>query len=165
MARVIENEELYETWRNETQGMIVLKRVARTGELVDEILTAGKVIHLTPAERRMNQELFAEESYDFFKNGTLSPVRLIETEEDAAQLRSNPNHVSEDEMRSLFKSRSLKAFQERVDQITNPVALNKLLKLAEAEDATIKQVDTIKGRLEKVSPSLFSEVRTVGGPR
>lgn len=165
MARVIENEDLYETWRNETQGMVVLKRVSRTGDLTDEVLTAGKVIHLTPAERRMNQELVAEEAYDYFTNGTLSPVRLIETEEDAAELRTNPNHISEDEMKGLFKSRSLKAFQERVDQITNPVALNKLLRLAESEDATIKQVDAIKGRLEKVSPSLFSEVKTVGGPR
>lgn len=164
MARVIENEDLYEAWKNESAGIVVIKRVARTGELTDELLTAGKVIHLTPSERRMNQETFADPGYDFFTNGTLSPVKLVETAEDVEQFKGNPNHLSEDEMRGFFKSKAIKAFESRVEGITNPIALNKLLAIATEEDATLRQVQVIKGRLEEVAPSLYSSIETISGP-
>ncbi len=164
MARVIENEDLYESWRNESQGIVVVKRVARTGEITDEMITGGKVIHLTPAERQMNEELFASAEYNYFENGTLSPVRMVETAKDAEKFKGNPNHLTEDEMRGIFKSRSVKNFSERVSQITNPIALNKLMALAEEEDATMKQVEAIKTRLEEVAPSLVNRIETVAGP-
>lgn len=162
--RVIENEDLYETWKNESKGTVVIKRVGRTGELVDEIVTGGKTIHLTPSERRLNQESFAEEEYDCFKNGTLSPVKLIETAEDAAQFIGNPNHLGESEMSEFFKDRrAVKALEERVAQISNPIALEKLVEVAIAEDASVRQLEIVKARLEEVAPSLYQEVQTVAG--
>lgn len=165
MARVIENEELYETWKNESEGVVVLKRVSRTGEIVDETLTAQRVMHLTPAERRMNQELYAQEEYDVFMNGTLSPVKLIENAADVEQFKGNPNHLSEDEMRAFFKTKAVKGFEERVAQITNPIALKKLMAISADEDATVRQVEIVKARLEEVAPSLYSSIETVGGPK
>ena len=163
--RVIENEDLYEAWKNEGEGIVFVKRVSRTGELTDEMIAGGKTIHLTPAERRLNEELFAEVEYNFFRNGVLSPVKLIEDAADVDELKGNPNHLTEDDLRKLFKDRrATKAFEERIAQITNPIALKKLIAIASDEDASLKQLEIVKARMEEVAPSLYSTVETVAGP-
>lgn len=150
-AKQVENKQ-FETWQNATRGLVVLKKYNQRGDLGDEVVTAGRSIHITPTERRINQEMAANEDLDMFKNGTLAPLRIIDTEEDAKEIASNPNILSESEMKELFAGH-WKAFDTRVNQIKNPQTLERMLEVASELDAKVRQVETIKERLAEVSPS------------
>lgn len=167
MPRVVDDSSGMETWKNATRSTVVLRRFDRTGKLTDEVVRGGSVFHITPDERRLNQEIAASDDLDMFQNGLLAPVKLIESAEDVEQFKSNPNHMSEDDMLALLQSRSAKAFQERVSNITNPVTLKRLLEMAAQSDeanATVKQVEFVTARLQEVSPSLYTEVQTMLAP-
>jgi len=155
-----------ETWKNATRSTVVLKRFDRAGRLTDDVIRGGQTFHITPDERRLNQEIAATDDLDMFQNGLLAPVKLIETAEDVEQFKSNPNHMSEDDMLALLQSRSAKAFRDRVSEITNPVTLKRLLEMAQTEEAnaTVKQVEFVSSRLQEVSPSLYTEVQTMLAP-
>jgi hypothetical protein len=98
-----------------------------------------------------------------FQNGLLSPVKLIEGTEDVAQFASNPNHISEDEMVDLLNGKPLKAYQDRIAQMTNAVTINRMLELAESEDtnATVKHVQALEARRKELQPELYQEIETV----
>lgn len=155
----------YEQWENTTAGRVSLKFYNQLGMLQDKIIDSHRKFQITPKERKLNQEMAADSDLDHFANGIFAPVRLIETADDIEEIRSNPNLVSEDDMKELLTKRSAKAFQERVEAIKNPYALTRMLELAHNDDnATAKQVAIIEARLREVSPSTFVEVQTVGGP-
>lgn len=168
MARIIEDSSLYETWKNVTAGTVVLRKIDRNGELIHEVITGGRTIHVTPTERRLNQEQCATDELDFFQNGILTPVRLIEGAEDVEKIRGNPNHMSEDDMAELFKAKGLKAFQEKVESVSNPITLNRMVEIAKAEEvnATMRQVQILEARLADVTEVevAVNEVETVGRP-
>lgn len=168
MARIIEDSSLYETWKNVTAGTVVLRKIDRNGELIHEVITGGRTIHVTPTERRLNQEQCATDELDFFQNGILTPVRLIEGAEDVEAIRGNPNHMSEDDMANMFKTKGLKAFTEQVDSVTNPIALERMVEIAKAEEvnATVRQVQILEARLADISEVEVEvhEVETISGP-
>lgn len=162
--RVIENEDLYETWRNESAGSVLIHRVGRiAGELKGELIHGHQTFHITPAERRMNEETFAEPSFNFFTNGTFTPVKLIESAEDFEKFKGNPNHLGEADMREFFKGKASKAFKDRIDSISNPIALARLLEVAKEEDATVGQVEYVKSRLNEISPATYTEHEVIQG--
>lgn len=163
MARIIDDPTKYETWRNVTEGTVWLQRFNRKGELQDELIVGPRTFHITPAERRLNQEMAADETLDHFSNGVFVPVKLLEGDEDNETIQTNPNHIGEADMKALLNTKQWKAFQSKVGEISNPITLRRLLEIARAEDATIKQVELIQGRLKTVAPSLASEVTNVGG--
>jgi hypothetical protein len=104
----------------------------------------------------MNQELAASEEQDVFLNGVLQPVRLLEDAEDFERLKASPNHVSEDDVRSMFRLKAA-AFTERLSQISNAAALERLMEIARSEevDATLRQFEAIQARLAAVAPSIY----------
>lgn len=155
-----------ETWQNVTAGRVVINRLDHRGDLTKtDIIDPGKKFNLTTEERRMNQELAARADMDVFSNGTLQPVRILEDVEDAREIASNPNLMPESEMRSLMKH-TIKAdtFRDRIAGVTNPAALDRLLAIAEEEDATVSKVEVIRAQIREHSPDLFAERVTVGGP-
>lgn len=163
-AEVVDAE--YEQWENTTAGRVSLKFYNQQGILQDKLIDSHRKFQITPKERKLNQEMAAGADLDHFANGIFAPIRLIETSDDVEQIRSNPNLVSEAEMKELFGAKkSLKAFQERVDAITNPYALTRMLELAQTDDsATAKQVAAVEERLKVVSPSTYQEITQMGGP-
>jgi len=167
MARIVEDESKYEAWKNATRSTVVLKKIDRSGNLIDEVIRGGRTFNLTPDERRLNQEIASTDKLDMFQNGLLSPVRLIEGATDVEKFKETPNHISEDEMAALITGQSQKAFTERVTAITNPVTLKRMLEIAESDevDATVKRAKFLSERLNELSPSLYTEVSTVRGPQ
>lgn len=164
MHRVIEDDSNFETWRNSTRGRIVLKRLDRTGALVDEMIGGGKTFHITPGERRLNQEMVASEDMDAFQNGFLTPVRLIETSEDTAVLKANPNLITESDMAELFKQRAVAKFSESISGVSNSIVLERMLEIANSDEvnASVKQVEALKQRLAAIQgPDAVSEAQMV----
>ncbi len=156
-TRVIEEPDAdqLETWMNVTKGRVVLRRVGSLGQIRHEMVGGGKTVHITPQERRMNQEVAANEDLDFFLNGTLQPIHLEEGE-DTEALRNNPNLWGDDEqVRRLFKAGS-DVFAERLSIIKNSSALERLKELAYQDEtgATVAQARMIDARLAQVAPSV-----------
>lgn len=141
-----------EVWENSTKGRIGVLKFDRRGDLRNELIRPGAKVHLTPDERQINQERAADNSLDVFQNGFLVPVRLLDGTEDAKEIASNPNLMSESDLRALF-GKQWKAFGAQVAQISNQITLQRLLALADEDDvnATVKQVAIIRDRLAEVS--------------
>lgn len=151
----------FETWKNATLGRVVLKKYNQRGELSDEMMPGGKVFHIKPAERRINQEMAALPELDMFQNGQLTPVRLIDTEEDAKEIASNPNLLSESEMRDLFKGH-WKTFESKVSEVSNLTTLERLLQVANEVDAKVRQVEVIQARIAEINPVEHVEINHAG---
>lgn len=141
----------HETWKNNGAGRHFLKTLNSKGEFTDLRIDGNKTFHISPEDRRINQEIAANEELDMFKNGAFSPVRLIESDEDTQEIASNPNLMTEDDMKAIFKG-NWKVFDKQVADISNSRTLDRLLEVAHDIDATVRQVDAIRSRQQKLSP-------------
>lgn len=152
----------YEVWENAGKGRVAIQKLDQRGLKRTEIVAGGRKFHVTPRERRMNQELVALESMDVFINGTLRPVRMIEGTEDAKEIASNPNHLSESDMVTLLKSH-YKTFDDRLESITNIGTVERLLELAETDEvgATVRTVSRLRDRLAALNPTQVMETTHV----
>lgn len=128
-----------ETWANPGRGDIYILTYDPSGrELRSTPVRAGAKITLTIEERKINQDRAWSSKADIFTNGSLVPVRLVDTAEDYHEIASNPNLMSEDDMKGLFKLTGPK-FKERLDEIDNPSVLNRMLEMADnADDEKLK---------------------------
>lgn len=140
-----------ETWQSGVRGVVAIKKFDRRGEMKDEVIRAGQKFTLTTEERIFNQDRAASPELCDFRNGRLIPVRILDGTEDAKEIASNPNLIGESEMVDLLKGH-FKTFESKLRAISNTVALERFLAVAEDNDATIKQVSAIKTRLDEVNP-------------
>lgn len=148
-----------ETWRNPGEARVVLLRLDHLGNLNrEEIIRGGATFTITPRERELNSQKAYNPGLDFFSNGTLVPVALIEGSEAAREFAANPNLLSDGDMRQLVrpaqkasaKAAADGAFAERLAQIQNATTVGRLLALAEEEDAPVSRVRAIQARLAEI---------------
>jgi hypothetical protein len=160
------NEQKFEVWRNSIAGSVGVKKTDRRGELVTETVRGGEKFQISTDDRLLNSEWAANDDLDVFKNGMLTPVRILDGTEDAKEIASNPNLITESDMAALF-SAHWKTFEAKLGLITNLTTLQRLLSVAEAEDtdATVRQVQSIKSRIDELNPSPVVEHETVIPPR
>lgn len=149
---VVDSPEL-EVWKNPGVSHVVLIRFGASGSLIEERVVGGKKVHLTPTERKINEERCVEPEFNPFRNGMLAPVRLVNAE-DEAEFASNPNLMTEEEMRSIVKANP-KKFVERLAALTNPILVTRLRDIAYEEDASVNRVEAISKRLEKLAPKVI----------
>lgn len=138
----------FEVWKNQAAGRVVVKKRGEYGVEVDEMVNGGKTLHISKADRRMNQERAASPALDVFTNGMLAP---LEVGDSAAEFTQNANLLTEDDMRALVRSHP-KTFEKKLGEISNQVVVNRLLQIAREEDCTVRRVEAIEARLEAVSP-------------
>lgn len=145
-----------ETWTNPGGGLVYILTYDPAGKLRSTPVRAGKQVTLSIEERKINQDRAASENSDIFTNGSLIPVRLVETADDYAEIASNPNLIDEDDMRSLFKLKGA-AFKEKLAKISNESALDRILQIAEQADSddsdikvTMVQFKAIEKRINEV---------------
>ena len=155
----------HETWQNAVPGTVIFKRLDHRGEMVRiETVPGGRTFSITTEERRQNSVEAANADLDPFRNGMLTPVRLLDDSDEARELASNPNVMSESEMRTLVKGVA-KTFDKRLAEVRNPATLERLLAMAHTEDAPVKRVEAIQSRLEEMQPALSGGPREVRAPR
>lgn len=149
-----------ELWRNAEPGTVAINCLGEYGRKRVELVKGGRTFTITPQERRMNQNACALPELDMFTNGTLQPVNLLDDEPDTPSLRQNPNVFDEADIAKVFKLRG-EAFADRIAQVTNPVAFDRLADMARDPryNATIQQYEQIKARQRL----LTADVTDVGG--
>jgi hypothetical protein len=150
-----------EVWQSNIRGLVAVLKQDRRGEVIHELIQPGMRFTITEEERLLNQDRAADKENDLFLNGTLSPIRILDTAERADEIKNNANLMSKEEMEGLF-SLHWKQFGQRVDEISNATTLTHLLDMAKEIDATMKQSEVLKARLEAVAPARYVEVSGMG---
>jgi hypothetical protein len=156
-----------ETWQNVTRGRVVINRIGAMGAKRPDMIGAGKTFHVTPLERRINQEAAANPDLDVFLNGTLQPVHLPQGNgEDYTAITENPNLLGDDkQVARLFKAND-DVFAERLGEIKNASALERLKDLAnqDATGARVSQLRMIEARITQVAPVIENIHPDATGP-
>jgi hypothetical protein len=159
-----------ETWEHPGGGLIYILTYDPQGKLRSTPVRSGKQITLSIEERKINQDRAASEKSDVFTNGSLIPVRLVETAEDYVEIANNPNLIDEADMIALFKLKG-KAFTSRIAEISNEAALSRILQIAEnsdSDDSPVKvsmpQFKAIQKRIAEVKGTVnYTEVTQSAG--
>jgi hypothetical protein len=101
---------------------------------------------------------------DIFSNGRLAPMRLVDSADDYEEIASNPNHLTETDMLDILKSKG-KTFSQRLDDITNVIALERMHELASDESLNVSmaQFRALESRLAEIRGDVasVSEVEVV----
>ena len=139
-----------EIWKNSTMSQVVIQRTAANG-IRHEIITGGRSFSISPEDRRMNQNLAASDTLDVFANGMLHPVKLDEDTEP--EVVENPNHISDEQLPGFFKLH-YRTFEKRINEISNPIVLQRLLEIGSTHDATVRQMEMVKARHDVLLPPL-----------
>lgn len=141
-----------EVWKNATKSQIVLLRNGGPGGAPrHEMITGERTFSISPDERRMNQNMAANPELDVFCNGMLQPVQLLE--ETEPEMTENPNHIPDDQLPRFFKLH-YRTFDKRVQEISNPIVLQRLIEIGPDQDATVRQIELVQTRLREVSPGV-----------
>lgn len=150
-----------EVWENATPGAVAsIKKINRRGDIDHERVRAGRKIVLSPHERQINQESASNEDLDMFRNGFLQPVTLVDTAEDYDLIKANPNLMTEDDLKALFKL-SDKAFSARINKFTSEYPVIRMLAFAESEpDIKRSHEVALQDKLKEFHPR-----RTIRDPK
>ncbi len=147
-----------EVWENVSQGRVFVRKFDVRGHLGGELVGSGRKVHISTAERRINQEKAANSELDVFLNGTLQPIRVaaeVVNPEDAAPVTAN--HITDEDAKAMFKG-TARSFEKRLSEISSVAVLDRILRLAEEVDATVRQVELIRARRAVVVPANATEV-------
>lgn len=146
-----------EVWQSQAPGRIVVKKRGEYGVEVEEMVHGvGRKLHITDADRRMNQERAASDTLDVFQNGMLAPLSVGSKAEEFA---ANPNLLTEDDMIALVGAHP-KTFEKKLAGITNPLVVERILEIAKDQDVTVKREAAIKAHLEEIIPIKTNKVES-----
>lgn len=142
-----------ETWKNITKSRIGYLTLDKHEDPVRKQVRGGKLVEVTPRERVYNSDRAATEELDIFNNGWLIPVKLLDGDESSKEVASNPNLLSESELRDFFKLQ-WRAFEKKVNGVENLGILRRLETLANEDDSinvTVKQNTVIQDRIQELT--------------
>lgn len=144
-----------EHWRFNGRGKLIIRKIGEFGRQTSAQIHGGTTFHLTPAERRLNQQVVAKPEYDPFTNGQCEALLLDETDPDYIKLTENANVIKRDDTTRIFKTKG-EHFKARLERITSASAIRTLLEMAEATDstATVPQWRMLQARLESLETEL-----------
>ena len=138
-----------EEWENiATQQHTIIKFDFR-GDLVHEMVSIpNHVFRLTTAERLVTEEKILKKEDDPFRNGAFRPILVP----DSVSIESNPNALSDDEIKSILVSSQL-AWENWMEVIDSPATLARMIDLANQVDGvTLARYKEIETRLTDVRP-------------
>lgn len=138
-----------EVWKNAAPGSTGILKVDPYGNVRGERIAPGTTTTVTPYERRVNHDRSVSEELDPFLNGRLTPVRLLDDDEDTPVLKANPNTWSETEIKNALKLPA-KELKSALEDISNPIVLERMEEVAQSADATVSQIKAIEDRKEEV---------------
>lgn len=153
-----------EAWEYTAKGRLFLRRfTGKHGEVTYEEVRGGQVVHLSPAERHLNSDKIRDPKKDPFKNGNLINLRLTDETPpaDREEIENNPAALSDDQISALFSTKKgTEQLAELLQQIENPVVLDRVLRLAEGADLPTSKIKMIEARIDEVDPAKVGE-RTI----
>jgi hypothetical protein len=162
---MVKREEL-EVWENRNRSEIWVEVEDVSGRPVSRRVGPGQRIELSSYDRQLNQEAArngAGPDYDWFTNGALSNVRLLDTADDYEEIKSNVNTKSEAEIRDLLKLNA-NELKKELAEITSPLVVARLKNFIESDDAdkaesiTVAKVKAVNARYDELHPQVTGKV-------
>lgn len=162
------DQNFTETWENIVPHGNGIIRLDIRGEETTEIIVGRRTFMLTTEERLITQSRILDPVNDPFRNGAFRPVVVP----DSVTFETNPNALSDDEIRSIFVSSDL-AWNEWITTLDSPETLRRMLDLAGDSDISVRRFKQIGARLAEVKPqtrivqkdqSDYESIGQPGGP-
>ena len=154
----------YETWKNVTQGTVMLQVLQPNGSIQHRAIAGGLKAQIKKDDRHRNEAEVAKEEWDPFLNGTLVQVQhIMETDSDVDRaLQPNPNHLTEDDIAGILGISNGNTFNKRIRDIDSVVVLTRLHTLASDDDEVPEaRVTKITERLAELGEVVPTKVTTV----
>lgn len=136
-----------ETWENVGLGGIQIFKFGRNGNPEAHIVKGGGKISLSPDERVYNQDVASNDLGDFFRNGAMMPVRLVETAADYAEIVENPNHYADSDIQKLLTLK-VGELRSKLAEIDNPVTVRRIHEIASETDLTTTKTQAVQDRFD-----------------
>lgn len=144
-----------EQWKHTGRGKLIIRRIGQFGAQHSSRVQGGQTFHVTPQERRLNQQMVTRPEYDPFTNGMCEAIVLDPTDPDYETLTSNPNVIREEDITRVFRLKG-ERFAERLGRISSANTIRHLIDLAEAPDSevTVPQYKRLQNRLAELDVEL-----------
>lgn len=152
-----------EIWENRNRSEIWVMKEDLSGLPVSTPVRPGGKLEISTYDRQRNQEACQASEFDWFTNGALSPVKLIDSAEDYEEIASNPNAKSEKEIRALL-SLNANELKKELAQITSPLVVARLKEFIESDDAdtaeniTMAKSKAVNARYDELHPPRTGKV-------
>jgi hypothetical protein len=142
-----------ERWKNQSPTTAFVLKYDRYHEITSETVSSGRECTLSKEEREINQERAATNELDIFKNGILTPIKIIDPD-DEKEFAANPNLMSGDELADLLKL-SKKAFEAKIAVMTNIYPLQRLKDIAQKDDTRVTAgvLAALDARIAELKPA------------
>ncbi len=142
------DRQFVETWENIAVSGNSIIRLDSRGEDKPELITGRRSFLITTEERMITEDRIVDDSNNPFRNGAFRPVVVP----DSVDITSNPNALSDDEIRSVLVSSEI-AWTEYMKVIDSPETLRRMVDLAdEVEGLSLKRFKELGARFSEVKP-------------
>lgn len=140
-----------EQWKNVVATRIGLNRYDRDGKPTPFLVLGGQTFLMSPAERRLNQQIIINKRHDPFTNGSLLLEQGVDDDPDTAQLLGNRETMTADDLEALIDMRPAE-FEAYVVDLDSPVTLRRILDRCLELEAGPARVNAIRERLKVLDP-------------
>lgn len=145
------SESTIEQWKSNTRSTVSVALVERLDHEPRRVVwLPGRVAEITTRNRKLSQGRVVSPKDDPFTNGLL--VLLDAPEEVRQELGENPNALSEEDMRGLYKLND-KTIKNRLKKIDGIGVLRALQDRAEEFGARASSVRLVEERMEELNPT------------
>jgi hypothetical protein len=156
MAEIEKKVVETETWRNVSNGTVIVIKTDKFGEINRVDVRSGALLQITAEDRELNNEETYIPENSVFRNGALAPVRIPDSS-DAEEIKSNPNIKSEKDLKEMLEVHH-STFKKNVEEIDNLNLLIRLYELAIREDVSNSKIQALRSRVVQLNPHhLFDE--------
>lgn len=141
-----QDREFVEVWEHVSPQTWGVMHLNARGDEVPELVSGQREFRITTEERMLTEDQIVRVEHDPFKNGAFRPVVVP----DSITIETNPNALSEAEIREILSSASEMAFEENLRLIDSVATFHRMLEIGETMDAlTMKRYKAVEARLEE----------------
>jgi hypothetical protein len=142
------DKSFIETWENVGVGVNYIIRENRRGDSEYAEVKGDRQFKLSTYDRMLTEDSIVDHRHNPFRNGSFRPIIVPED----VSIDSNPNAMSNDEIKSLFKA-SDTAWNEWMEQIDAPATLKRMIDMANngEEDLSVRRLRQLESMYEQHS--------------
>ena len=151
-----QDRDFVEVWEHISPQTWVIVHLDTRGDVKPEMVSGNREFRITTEERMLTEDSVVKDENDPFKNGAFRPVVVP----DSITIQTNPNALSEVEIRDILTTDSELAFTENLALIDSVATFQRMLEVGETMDElTVKRYKAVERRLEEVRGVMRLEVK------
>lgn len=141
-----EDKTFVEEWEHISPQQWGITRLDARGDERPEVIGGRRTFRITSEERILTQDRIRDEGLDPFMNGSFRPI----TVPDSITIATNPNALSDDEIKEILDTSSDIAWEENLKVIDSVATIRRMLEVAEETDLSLRRYRRLETRLVEV---------------